>query len=101
MGQYTNPAHEISHHQRLRVDSWQRKSEDNKSFSESEKIVKKKCRLETAATVLFRVVLALTAVTQVPRQLPDNNHMSLILVRVHNNPCITNIIGGKPQKKII
>ena len=60
LAQYTNPAHEISHHRRLRVDSWQRKSEDNKSSSESEKIVKKKCRLETAATVLFRVVLALS-----------------------------------------
>ena len=42
LAQYTNPAHEISHHQRLRVDSWQRKSEDNKSSSESEKIVKQK-----------------------------------------------------------
>ena len=41
------------------------------------------------------------AVTQVPRQLPDSNHMSSILVRVHSNPCTTNIIGGKPQKKII
>ena len=42
LAQYTNPAHEISHHRRLRVDSWQRKSEDNKSSSESEKIVKQK-----------------------------------------------------------
>ena len=41
LAQYTNPAHEISHHQRLRVDSWQRKSEDNKSSSESEKICEK------------------------------------------------------------